>query len=75
MVEYIISQILHFKSVLDGVKVGQILGLNFFPLNTSLWDIMLGAGFTTVLINLFRGLGIIGEDEETIETDDDSIYW
>lgn len=75
MVEYIINQILHLKTFLDGVKVGQILGLNFFPQNTSIWDILLGAGFTTVLVNLFRGLGFIGSDEETYDTGSDDITW
>lgn len=69
MVEFIITQILHFKSVLESVKVGQILGLIFFPANTSLWDIMLGVGFTTVLINLFRGLGLVGDDEDVTTYD------
>lgn len=75
MVEYIINQILHFKDVLDGVKVGQILGLNFFPQSATLWDIVLGLGFVTVLVNLFRGLGFIGEDEETYDTGSDSVDW
>lgn len=69
MVEFIITQILHFKSFLESVNVGQILGLNFFPVNTSLWDIMLGVGFTTVLINLFRGLGLVGDDEDVTTYD------
>ena len=75
MVEWIINQILHFKTVLDGVKVGQILGTNFFPATLSLWDVMLGLGFTTVLVNLFRGLGFIGEDEETYDTGNEDISW
>ena len=75
MVEYIINQILHIKDVLDGAKVGQILGLNFFPQSTSIWDIMLGVGFTTVLVNLFRGLGFIGEDEEAYDTGSEYVDW
>lgn len=69
MIQFFIDQIIEVKTTFQSVYIGDVLGLDFFPLDFSLWDLSLGLGFTAILVNIFRGLGLVGDDED-IETED-----
>lgn len=69
MIQFIIDQIIEVKTTFQYVYLADVLGLEFFPLDFSLWDLSLGLGFTAILVNIFRGLGLIGDDED-IEMED-----
>lgn len=69
MIQFIIDQIIEVKTTFQSAYLADVLGLEFFPFDFSLWDLSLGLGFTAILVNIFRGLGLVGDDED-IETED-----